>query len=108
MLGVILFLHKIKKNKRVQQSWDKAERRGQNAPINRVQANVKLEMVVYTREANSSPVEMPDNEATACETNAHKERTELESMERSQEIGQTREKMELTSSPGISGRWKYS
>jgi hypothetical protein len=60
----------------------------QNALRNRAQANGKPETVVYATEANSSPVEIPDNEATAYEMNAHQEKTELESMERAQEMGQ--------------------
>lgn len=68
---------------------------------------MESQTVVYATEANSSPVEIPDNEATAYEMNAHQEKTESESMERAQEMGQQRERTEFTSSPGVSGKGRH-
>ena len=88
LLGIILFLlHKIKKDRKTQQAWDKTELPGQSAPP----AAEGQQTVVYTRAANSNPVELPGNEATAYEMNGQKERTELESQERAQEVGQGRQ-----------------
>ncbi|KAF2624403.1 hypothetical protein BU25DRAFT_450769 [Macroventuria anomochaeta] len=104
LLGIILFLlHKIKKNKKRQQAWGKAEVSGQNARVGE-----KPEMVVYAREASRSPIEMPSNQASAQEINAQRNRMELPTIERAQEMGQGRERVELAASPSVSGRGRYA
>ena len=91
LLGVILLLlHKVKKGKKQQEAYAKAELSGQS-----VNAAGKPEAVVYAHEISHNAVEMADNGSTAQEMYAHRERTELESKERAHEAGQGMARVEL-------------
>jgi hypothetical protein len=91
LLGVIiLLLHKVKKGKKQQEAYAKAELSGQSA-----NAAGKPEAVVYAHDISHRPVEMADNDSTAQEMYAHRERTELESKERAHEAGQSIARVEL-------------
>jgi hypothetical protein len=91
LLGIILLLlHKVKKGKKQQEAYAKAELSGQS-----VSAAGKLEAVVYAHDDTHNPVEMADNGSTAQEMYAHRERTELESKERAHEAGQGIARVEL-------------
>jgi hypothetical protein len=102
LLGIILFLlHKVKKHKKQQLPWDKAELSGQSQ-----QSRGKPEMVVYAREIEATPVELPAHAATAVEMNAQQDKAELAAREQVQEIGQGTEKVELDASTSINERDK--
>lgn len=91
LLGIILLLlHKVKKGKKQQEAFAKAELSGQS-----VNAAGKPEAIVYAHEVSYNPVEMADNGSTMQEMYAHRERTELESQERAHEAGQGIARVEL-------------
>ncbi|KAJ4400022.1 hypothetical protein N0V91_008997 [Didymella pomorum] len=104
LLSIILFLlHKIKKNRKVQEAYAKAELPGQSAPM-----GGKRQMTVYTHEASREAVEMPAREVGAYEMNGGKERMELETGERVNEIGLQRERAELAASPSLGVRGSHA
>lgn len=99
LLSIILFLlHKIKKNRKAQEAYAKAELSGQSMVI-----GGEPQMTVYAHEASQNAVEMPAREVDAYEMNGGKELMELEARERANEIGLQRERAELAARPSVGG-----
>ncbi|KAF3044597.1 hypothetical protein E8E12_001193 [Didymella heteroderae] len=104
LLSIILFLlHKIKKNKKAQEAYAKAELPGQSAPMSE-----KPQMTVYAREASHDAVEMPAREVGAHEMTGGKERIELETRKGANEIGLQRERAELAAHPSVNVRGNHT
>ena len=87
----------------MQEAYTKPELPGQSAP-----AGGKPQMAVYAREVPQNAVEMPAREVGAHEMTTAKERMELETRERINEMGLQRETAELDASPGMSVRESHA
>ncbi|KAF3043042.1 hypothetical protein E8E11_005969 [Didymella keratinophila] len=104
LLSIILFLlQKIKKNRKAQEAYAKAELPGQSAVM-----GGKPQMTVYAHEVSQEAVEMPAREVGAYEMNGGKERMELETRERVNEIGLQMERAELAASPNLGSGGNHS
>ncbi|KAF9692577.1 hypothetical protein EKO04_009776 [Ascochyta lentis] len=104
LLGIILLLlHTVKKAKKQQLPWDKAELSDKNE-----HPTEKPVMMTYAREVGTVPVELPGHEIAPQEMNGQRENAELATTERAQEMGHGKERVELNASaPSLSSQNKH-
>lgn len=89
LLGIILFLlHKIKKSRKHQEAYAKAELPDQDSS-----EGEKPSVIVYACEVPHGTREMPSNEPPAHEMYGYRERAELDTMESTQDRGRARERV---------------